>query len=210
MNRQRLILFVLLIVLALSVSWSFYAMPRPVVAPSRTSELAPRFTTSGRSLSGPASASSLPRDPRILELDLLNHELKSFSGYRRNLFRPFLVDERKIVQKKAVALKPVAAPPKPPPPPPPVVSVSEAELRAQRNRQELAKFVFKGFLNEDKRKTIFLIKDGTILLVKKGDVLENRFQATSITDQALTIKAVDSSEDIVIPLTENLPLRAAP
>ena len=88
--------------------------------------------------------------------------------------------------------------------------MSAAEERALRNRQELGKFVFKGFLNEDNQKTIFLIKDGDILLVKKGDVFDKRYKAASITDQALTIQVIDSGEEIVIPLMENLSLTAVP
>lgn len=88
--------------------------------------------------------------------------------------------------------------------------MSAAELQSQRNRQELGKFVFKGFLSKDNQKTIFLIKDGAILLVKKGDIFEKRYKAASITDQALTIQVIDSGEEIVIPLVENLSLKAVP
>ncbi len=74
----------------------------------------------------------------------------------------------------------------------------------------MGKFVFKGFLSKDNQKTIFLLKDGAIILVKKGDILEKHFKAASITDQALTIQVTDSSEEIIIPLMENLSLKAVP
>jgi len=213
MNRQRLILFILLIALALSVTWSFFAMPRSRVAPSqknspgqRASKGMPRSTT-------PAPA--LPSDTRILKLELLNHEQNAFKGYRRDLFKPIFVDELKLIRNKAVALKPVKPPPLRPPPPqpqPPKIApaLSTAEEQAQRNRQELGKFVFKGFVNKDNQKTVFLIKDSDILLVKKGDIFDKRYKAASITDQALTIQVIDSGEEIVIPLIENLSLKAAP
>jgi len=212
MNRQRLILFILLIVLALAVTWSFFAMPRPRVAPSRMDAAGQRSTTARGAPAGKAPAPALPSDARILRLELLDREQKAFNGYRRDLFRPIFVDELKVMQSRAAALKPVKPLqplPPPPPPPPPVPPVSAAEERAKQNRQELSKFVFKGFLDEDHRKTIFLIKDGAVFLVKKGDILENRFKAASITDQALTIKVVDSGDEIVIPLMENLSLKEA-
>jgi len=210
MNRQRLILFILLIALAAAVTWSFFAMPRPKVAPAQKSASGQRAReTAGR----PTPAPALPSDSRILKLDLLNRETDAFKGYRRNIFKPIFVDELKLMQKKAAALKVVKPPPLlPPPPPPPRITpaMTAAELQAQQNRRELAQFVFKGFLVKDNQKTIFLTKDGAILLVKKGDVFERRYKAASITDQALTIKVTDSGEEIVIPLMENLSLKAVP
>ncbi|GFE61609.1 hypothetical protein [Geobacter sp. AOG2] len=210
MNRQRLILFILLIALALAVSWSFFAMPRPQVAPPQKSASDQRTKeASGRT----TPTASLPSDDRILKLDLLNRERGGFKGYRRDIFRPIFVDEFKLMQEKAAALKivkPRPLPPPPPPPPPIAPAIAAAQEQAQRNRRELAKFVFKGFLSKDNQKTIFLSKDGAILLVKKGDIFEKRYKAASITDQALTIQVVDSAEEIVIPLVENLSLKAVP
>jgi hypothetical protein len=211
MNRQRLILFILLIALALAVTWSFFAMPRPRVAPSRKDTSGQRASKGMPRSTAPAPA--LPSDTRILKLELLNHEQNAFKGYRRDLFRPIFVDELKLIRNKAVALKPVKPPPMPPPPPQPqkiVSALSAAEEQAQRNRQELGKFVFKGFVSKDSQKTVFLIKDSDILLVKKGEIFDKRYKAASITDQALTIQVIDSGEEIVIPLIENLSLKAAP
>lgn len=213
MNRQRLILFILLIALALAATWSYFAIPRPKVAPSGPNAPGQRSTAaSGAGRTAPAP--SLPSDSRILRLDLLKREQGVFKGYRRNLFKPIFVDELKLMQTKAAALKPVKPPPlppKPPSPPPQVVPApSEAEERAKRNRQELGKFVFKGFLSKDNQKTIFLQKDNAILLVKKGDIIEKHFKVTSITDQALTLRVTDSIEEIVIPLMDNLSLKAVP
>ena len=214
MNRQRLILFILLIALALAVTWSFFAMPRPRVAPSRQNAPGQRSASAQGAPGRTTPAPSLPSDTRILKLDLLNRGQSVFKGYHRDLFRPVFVDELKLMQNKAAALKLVKPPPLPPPPPPPPTRIvpgpSAAELQAQRNRQELGKFVFKGFLSKDNQKTIFLLKDGAILLVKKGDILENHFKVASITDQALTLQVTDSSEQIVIPLMDNLSLKAVP
>jgi hypothetical protein len=216
MNRQRLILFILLIALALAVAWSFFAMPRPRVAPSQMKTPGQRSTSAKGAPVSATPAPALPSDTRILKLELLNRDQDAFKGYRRDLFRPIFVDELKLMQNKAAALKLVKPPPlRPPPPPPPPPSIivpvlSAEEVRAQQNRQELGKFVFKGFLNEDNQKTIFLTKDGAIILVKKGDIFEKRFKAVSINDQALTIRVMDSGEEIVIPLMENLSLKAVP
>ena len=57
-------------------------------------------------------------------------------------------------------------------------------------------FVFLGFLKKDNRKTIFLTNDKEIVLVRKGDRFAKRYEATSITDQALTIRDTGSGEEI--------------
>ncbi|KAB0665846.1 hypothetical protein F6V25_09050 [Oryzomonas japonica] len=215
MNRQRLILSILLVALVAAVIWSFWATPRPKVAPPAKNAPgqrgAPARDASGRTAPAPA----LPSDSRIVRLDLLGRGQEVFKGYRRDIFRPIFVDELKIMQNKAAALKVVKPPPLPPLPPPPppsriVPTLTPAEERAQQNRRELARFIFKGFLSKDQQKTIFLSKDGAILLVKKGDIFERRYRAASISDQALTIQVTDTGEEIVIPLMENLSLKAVP
>ena len=72
----------------------------------------------------------------------------------------------------------------------------------------MAKFTFLGFLKKEGRKTIFLSKGNEIILVKKGDKIDNRFEVTNLTDEALTITSTTESGQIVIPLVENSPLRA--
>ena len=64
-------------------------------------------------------------------------------------------------------------------------------------------------MKKDKRQTIFLSKDNEIILVRKGDKFAGRYEAKSVTEQALTIVATDSGEEIIIPLIENQPLIAA-
>jgi hypothetical protein len=111
-----------------------------------------------------------------------------------------------MMKQKALAFKPPPIPPVavlPPKVEPPPVAPPETL------RSTLARFVFLGFLKKDNRKTIFLSKDKDIILVRKGDKFAGRYEAKSVTDQALTIVATDSGEEIIIPLLENQPLVAA-
>lgn len=82
-------------------------------------------------------------------------------------------------------------------------------VQPETPKRELARFTFLGFLKKDNRKTIFLAKDNEIILVRKGDTFAGRYEAASITDQALTIKVADTGEEIVIPLIENRLLGSA-
>jgi hypothetical protein len=144
-------------------------------------------------------------DERTLRLDLLEQEQYGFKGYRRNIFKPIFTDEFRLMKQKALAIKPPPIPPvavAPPPVAPPPVAQPETL------KSTLARFVFLGYLKKDNRKTIFLSKDKDIILVRKGDKFAGRYEAKSITDQALTIVASDSGEEIIIPLLENQPLVA--
>jgi hypothetical protein len=203
MNRQKLILFVLLILLVLAVFWSFTRLPRQATV--STLKYAPGQQASAPRPTSPVDAAfSNQSGGRTLRLDLLVQERQGFKGYRRNIFKPVFVDELKLIKLQSAAIRPAALPPLQPvkivPAQPPVVA---APLR------ELVRFTFLGFLQKENRTTIFLSRDKDIFLVRKGDTFGGRFMATAISDQALTIKVNDSAEEIVIPLIENMALRAA-
>lgn len=204
MNRQRLILFVLLIILLLALAWSFYSFPRlKTVSPLK---YPPGSHLVAEKKREPAVATA--NDRSALRLDLLDREQPAFKGYHRNIFKPIFIDELKVMKQMASALKPVLPPVQtqkiePAPPVVPVVAVPETPQR------ELARFTFLGFLKKDNRKTIFLAKDKDIILVKKGDIFAGRYEAATLTEQALTILVADTGEEIVIPLIESKPLNAA-
>lgn len=213
MNRQKVALFILLIVLILAVVWSFMSVPRQKTVSTLKYAPGQRQATVQGSGATPAanaakqgSAPTATGDERILRLDLLDLEQSGFKGYRRNIFKPIFTDEIKLMKQMAVATKPVLIPPvavQPPKVEPPPVAQPETL------QNTLARFVFLGYLKKDNRKTIFLSKDKEIILVRKGDKFAGRYEARSVTDQALTIVATDSGEEIIIPLLENQPLVAA-
>lgn len=195
MNRQRLILFILAILFVAAVIWSYSAMPRLKTVSSLPAKPAGQQTVR---VATPAKRPVRPADDGSrLKMDLLDKDVSGFSGYRRNIFKPLFVDEIKVTKQKAVALKP---PPKPVPAP-----VVEPVL-IQPEAAPLARFTFLGFLKKGTVKTIFLAKEKDILLVKKGDKLAGRYEATDISDQALTLTVTDTGDEIVIPLIENRPL----
>jgi len=204
MNRQKLILFILLIVLVLAVVWSFMSVPRQKTV--RTLKYAPGQKQAAVTTAAATPAVTAAGDERTLRLDLLEREQTGFKGYRRNIFKPIFTDEIRMMKQKALAFKPPPIPPVavlPPKVEPPPIAPPETL------RSTLARFVFLGFLKKDNRKTIFLSKDKDIILVRKGDKFAGRYEAKSVTDQALTIVATDSGEEIIIPLLENQPLVAA-
>jgi len=194
MNRQRLILSILLLLLLLVLVRGCYDWPRQKTADHL--KYAPGTRAPAERKRAPARAAASLAAGNALRLDLLDREQPVFKGYRRNIFKPVFVDGLKMIMPKVA--KPV---------PPPVVA--PPPMVAAPPRQELARFTFLGFLKKDNRKTIFLAKDKDIILIRAGDVVAGRYEAASLTDQALTIRVRDTGEQIVIPLFENRALGAS-
>lgn len=209
MNRQRLLLLILLALFAVALIWSFTHMPVQKTAADLKN--GPQPQPQSRPLPAPRRPAASPIQvsaggANTLRLDLLNRLPQEFKGYHRNLFKPIFVDEIKVVKQKAVAIRPAL----PPIAAPPIIVPAQPVITQQElAKRELARFTFLGFLKKDNRKTIFLARDKDIILVKKGDIFAGRYQATSITDQALTIKVTDSGDEIVIPLLDNQSLVSA-
>ena len=196
MNRQRLILFILVIVFALASFWSYSAMPRP----KKVSTLTYKPGQQAKATVAPINKSSREADDGTrLKIGLLDTESDGFTGYRRNIFKPVYIDELKVIKQMPVAVKPS----------PKVIAAPVNQIVIQPEAAQLARFTFLGFLKKGTVKTIFLANDKDILLVKKGDKVAGRYEATEISDQALTLMVIDTGDEIVIPLIENRPLASA-
>jgi hypothetical protein len=194
MNRQKQILAIVLLLLALSVSWAYVNWPR------QKSVAVLKYAAGQQPVPAvvPSEKQGRADDGRILNLSELDRERPPFKGYRRNIFRPLWFDEMAGLKQKAAAVRPIVMPP----PPPPIVP-------AMVPRREMTRFTFIGFLKTDSRKTVFLGKDKEILLVRAGETFAGRFKAVQITDKVLTIKVLDTNEEIIVPLIENRPLGSA-
>lgn len=204
MNRQKLALFVLLIVLAVAVVYAFVRFPRQQQVPSRANPAGKGAVL--RNAPAPAPKQGIVADAGTLHLELLQRESLSAVGYRRDIFSPLFKEEQKLstlklppppppLPKKAPGhvVAPVQAPPPPPPPPTP----------AQLDEAELGRIVFLGFLKKGGERTVFLSRGGEIFVVKKGGFVGSRFQVTDVTDEAITIKSLQADRQLVIPLMEN-------
>lgn len=192
MNRQKLLLILLLGLFVLALAYAYRATPRQ----SRVAEVASRRPASTRPAvsAGPSASAAEPR----VHLELLVREDDAPLGFKRNIFR--------FRQPPPPASTVVL----PPPPPPPAL---EAALPAATARQrELARFTFLGFLLKDGVKSIFLSANEEIFVVRKGDRFGNnkRFLVAELTPERLTIRQDDDPRPITIPLVEQAPLVEAP
>lgn len=194
MNRQRLVLFILLILFGVTLIWSYNALPRPKTVDT------PAVKPGQRARQAAISSNKRAReadDGSRLKIGLLDKEPITFKGYRRDIFKPVFADEMKAVKKPAVAIPPLPAV---------LAPVQARPASMQPEAAPLARFTFLGFLQKGSVKTIFLAKEKDILLVKKGDKFAGRYEATGISDQTLTLTVTDTGDEIVIPLIENRPL----
>jgi hypothetical protein len=201
MNRKKLTLCLLLVVLAGSIAYSVMRTPRQqqvAVLKYRPGEAAPAARKGAAAAAGDTAVARL-------HIELLDRELPRFSGYRRNIFSPIFQDE-----VKAPPFKPLPPPPRPvlplPPPPAPVAAPpapppapTEDEVAAG----ELAKVTFLGFLKKDGERTVFLSSNNEIFLAKKGSRLGSKYQVSDLTEDAITIKSDAGGRELVIPLVEN-------
>ncbi len=188
MNRQKLLLSVLLLGLALSLTYSFLKMPRQKSVPTLTY--------------APGTAAKVKKTPQPvfsnetkLRMDLLNREPERFSGFRRNIFAPLAQEKReKIPKRRARMRKKMSLPPPAQMAEPPSI------------QREMAQFTFMGFLKKDNKKTIFLSANNEIFLVKKGDTIAGKYLVANITDEMLSVRSSENGMEIIIPLIENRPL----
>lgn len=200
MNRQKVILAVLLALFACSVVYSFLRMPKQ--------ERVDKLTYKSEKTAEPSKNTKANTDDYRVRLDLLERAVGAAPGGGKNIFQP-LFDAGTGVKKVSIPLPP------PPPPPaqkaapqpfqPPSVPVVVEQTPLQR---DMATFTFLGFLKKDSKKTIFLSNGREIFLVKKGDKISGKYDVTSVTDDAITISSINDGGEIVIPLVENRPLAA--
>ncbi len=193
MNRQRLILAILSAVLVVAVGYGVVRFPRQQVA-----EKSPGAVFAGSGV----KKKVLSGEETRVSLDLLRKNQVGFKGFKKNIFAPIFRDLSKLPRVKPVVIAP---PPPPPPPPPPAVAAQPTVSPLER---ELAQFTFLGLLEKERKKTVFLSKNKEIFLVKKGDRIAGKYEATAITDDALTIRLIGGdATEIVVPLVDNQTLK---
>lgn len=186
MNRQRLLLAVLVGLLILSLVYAFWAMPRQEQVPPRAAGRAPmKAAEAGRK--GPPAADRL-------HLELLTEAPQAFPGAGRDIFR-FRGGWAPPVVEMVLPEPPVPEPQPPPPPPTP----------EQLLRDKVKGFVFLGFLDKGGVRTVFLSGDGEVYLVKAGDRFgrDGELVAREIDEKELVVGSADIAEVVRVRLMEN-------
>ncbi len=192
MTRQKLILAVLLLILALAFWYAYWASPRQERVASAVGSQAKVKRTHE------VQTAPMLTDKRRVRLEILERGIDAFSEPRRDIFR--LVQPRPIV---ATPPPRVTVPqPTPPPVSPPVQVVSPALVP-----QAAVRFTALGYLEKEKVKTVFLSLENEIFIVKEGDLFgkNKEFEAEEITDEKIVIRHGSGTFPITIPLIDTTP-----
>ncbi|GEM_PF-2184280 len=191
MNRQRLILFILLPILAVALLIGYLRMPRQ--------KKVERLVYQAGKSSQTTQTGTTKEPPGVvgeqLRLDLLDSEPLPLKPVTRNLFRNNLYEHKGSgggSSQKAGASTPVPLPPPPPPPPTPLEIM----------QRSLASYRFIGLTTINGKKTGFFTKGADIVPVRVGDKLAGRYEATALSDEFLTVTSPDTGEQLRLPLLE--------
>lgn len=207
MNRKKLALAILVILLILSIIYSVFSQPRQKKAGSL------KYPGTGATVSQPrskvfSSLSSARIDDKKLHLELIDKEHSKFAGFKRNIFSPIFHEDVKQETKPTGRINLPIPPPPPVRPAPPVTPPAMQVPEQTPVQRDMARFTFLGFLKKDNNKTIFLSSDKEIFLVKKGDTIAGKYEVSNLTEDVLTIHPLVGGGEIVIPLVENKSLAA--
>lgn len=207
MNKQKLTLAILVLVLILSIFYAIFSQPRQERAGNikHTGGSAPTKLAPARGFAGMSTVRS---DDKKLHLELLDRDGARFAGFKRNIFAPIFHEDVKPEPKPTGRINLPVPPPPPPRPAPPAMPPAGHVPELTPVQRDMSRFTFLGFLKKDNQKTIFLSSNKDIFLVKKGDTIAGKYQVANVTDDALTIHPVGDGGEIIIPLVENKSLAA--
>jgi hypothetical protein len=181
MNRQRILLTILVGVLIASLAYAILAMPRQEQAPPRAAAPVAKGGAAGKA------------KPAVrLHLELLASESEPFPGTGRDIFRL-----RRAVPPPVTAPVALARPEAPPPPPPPSPPTAEELLR-----QALAGYKVLGFLEKGGVRSVFLANGPDVVVVRAGQPFGagNRFVAAEVTATELVVASADRTATVRVSL----------
>lgn len=196
MSRQRMMLYLLLVVLAVALVRAYLKLPRQQTVGELTYRPGSKKVVSTPDAQVPDKAKQSKQDTR-LRLDLMDAERSSVAEVKRNLFTASIhsqvppLHSPEAVNKMRQALWPEQqnVPPAPPPPTP-----------AEIMQRTLSAYTFLGVTTINGNKTAFFSKGAEIVSVKVGSRLAGRYEAAGISDEVLTVRIPETGEQIAVPL----------
>ncbi len=195
MNRKRVILAALLGVLAISLLYAYFTMPRLEKAPPRSATQ--RVRSDVKVSSDPESRAAQQR----IDFDFTSVEPQEFPGAKRDIFR---FGGRRSVKKEPVTESFMDTPPV-------MESESVQPVAIDIVSQALSQFTFLGFLDKAGEKTVFLSSGGNLFLVKRGESfgVDEEFLVADIDDDLLKVRHAGREGLVEIQLIEQKKLSAS-
>ncbi|RLB38306.1 MAG: hypothetical protein DRH12_13115 [Deltaproteobacteria bacterium] len=189
MDRKKIILFVLLILLIVSVGYRI----RHPFEQRRVSRL--KYTNKGVAASSREQPNLKGKKPgargeesSLTYMKLCFNPAKHSRAVIRDLFF-----EKKAEVKKAPQKQPVAQEQRP-------KQVRPAQDPVQKVMEELSQFRVFGSFESNGDTVLFLERGRDILVVRKGDWIDGKFQLKDISDDSITLWASEAGQEVHIAL----------
>ncbi len=176
MNRQKLLLALLVSILIVSVIVAWFRMPhQKSVQQLKFQQGASALHAAGDRQQGKAIE---------LRVDLLEQKPPAVL-IKKNLFNPMGDEQGRAAARATSGSRAVIAPPPPPPTPEEIA------------RKKLASFTYLGSYSKKNSKVVFLANGDEILTVRVGDMLIPGYVVTTIEDDRLLLQSADGKQQLV-------------
>lgn len=190
MNRQKLALLILSVMLIAALLYSYIRFPRQKTVEKLT------HTAGETARPGAVRAADGTAKPvaSTLRMDLFDSPPAPVV-IKRNLFQPVFIDEslKNMASGSKKGKGGLMKPPPPPPPPPPPTPQEIA-------RQMLGSYKSLGMMRKGNKRIAFLARGEEVMLVRIGDKPIPGYSAVSITDERLTLRSLDGNDEIHLSL----------
>jgi len=195
MNRKRMILAVLMVILAFCMLYAYIATPRLEKAPPR------QEVKRVRSVKADSDKKEEKSESRI-DFSYLSEDVQDFPGASRDIFN-FKVKRVQTKRPPVVSSPPVVTPQE-------VVPIQRPVAPVDVVNKSLSQFTFIGFLEKEGEKTVFLSSNGNLYLVKSGERfgVDQEFYVESIVGDILRVNH-KSQGTIELKLIEQQKLNSA-
>lgn len=192
-NRRHLVLFIALLLLAATVG---YRLMNPFVQPEvkQLTYTGKQQTISGKQENGPVKTSKLTPVEDTVSWFLNKPDLTAkvhqdlFAAYQPPLPKSPPQEENLTAENDT------------PDDMSPLDAIKEDPI--QKAKEYVASYKFYGSYKSRTTRAIFLARDKLVLVAKKGDRLNGKFQIDDIQDNHIRIKALDLNETIHLDMRE--------
>ncbi len=205
MNRQKILLFVLLLLLVAAIFQAYQGS-------SRLDKVAGKAGTTPATVPSAEDFQTLRAlGLRQLRVDLLEGKAGAYKGYKKDIFTldqgqealEETSDQLPDLLQGGEPLEPVAE--LTPETIAPLTVPTEFELL----KKDLSQFTLLGYVIKSGRRTVFLQKQGEIFVVKQGDWFGEDYRVKELTKGWISITKGGNVNPIMIPLVEDSPLAPA-
>jgi len=191
MDRKKTVLIILLAALGVSLIYRYrHPFEQPRVSRLKYAPGMARGDTRQKGIKAKAAPNWATGYVKIANMDMFLHPSRHSGAVIRD---PFF--EKEPVQRKTANTPPPTTANRP-------KAATQVEDPVQRAMRELSRFRVFGSFKSEGETVLFIERGRDILVVRKGDWIDGKFQLKEITPRSITIWASEIGQDINIALDE--------